>query len=246
MRRTFAIWRSARYGMFLVAGYAAFGIAPSLAMKLHVIPPQPRYLEPVYVTVQPDAFSSYILDYAEASMNGTTISVRLNFTVDCCERPITLMLGRFPTGNYNIVIPQFPGVSTSFSVAPSAPNPNVWSPSWPTINYSDLWWDPAEPGWGLNIAQGPGNEVIATWFTYDDGGRPTWYSLQAGRWTSRNAYAGTVYRTAGQKAGGLGATGTIVPVGTGLLTFDTPTSGVFIFEMEGLNSRKPIRRQPVE
>src|SRR5215831_3630119 len=34
-----------------------------------------------------------------------------------------------------------------------------------TPNFSDLWWNPAESGWGVNLQQ-QGNILFATWFTY--------------------------------------------------------------------------------
>ena len=33
-------------------------------------------------------------------------------------------------------------------------------------NYQDLWWNPAESGWGVNFTH-QGDIIFATWFTYD-------------------------------------------------------------------------------
>jgi hypothetical protein len=40
---------------------------------------------------------------------------------------------------------------------------------------TDLWWNPAESGWGVNIIE-QGDTLFATMFVYDAEGRPHWYS----------------------------------------------------------------------
>src|SRR6185369_13222074 len=39
------------------------------------------------------------------------------------------------------------------------------------------WWDPSRSGHGFEILSN-GGQVMAVWYTYDDGGRPTWYTAQ--------------------------------------------------------------------
>ena len=43
-------------------------------------------------------------------------------------------------------------------------------------NYQDLWWNPSESGWGINIAQ-QGDVMFATWFIYGASRQPTWIFL---------------------------------------------------------------------
>jgi DNA-binding beta-propeller fold protein YncE len=64
------------------------------------------------------------------------------------------------------------------------------------INAQALWWWPSESGWGINVAH-QGSKLFATWFTYDTQGQPAWLVMSDGTEVSRNAYAGTVYRTTG-------------------------------------------------
>src|SRR5579862_199993 len=45
-------------------------------------------------------------------------------------------------------------------------------------NYQDLWWNPTESGWGINLTH-QGNTIFATWFTYADQGRPFWFYMVA-------------------------------------------------------------------
>ena len=49
-------------------------------------------------------------------------------------------------------------------------------------NYQDLWWvaNGAESGWGINVAH-QGDNLFASWFTYDTDGAPLWLSVTAAR-----------------------------------------------------------------
>jgi len=72
--------------------------------------------------------------------------------------------------------------------------------------YSDLWWNPKESGWGVNVVQQL-ETAFVTLFVYDADGRPTWYVAPA---ASVYAYAagglpqfrGALYRTRGPWHGG--------------------------------------------
>ncbi len=44
----------------------------------------------------------------------------------------------------------------------------------PAINYTDLWWNQNESGWGVSLTQQYGI-IFAAWFTYDAAGNPVWY-----------------------------------------------------------------------
>jgi hypothetical protein len=41
-------------------------------------------------------------------------------------------------------------------------------------NYQDMWWNPNESGWGLNLTQ-QGDTIFAIWFVYDVAKRGTWF-----------------------------------------------------------------------
>jgi hypothetical protein len=70
-----------------------------------------------------------------------------------------------------------------------------------TKNYQGLWWNAAEPGWGINFAhQGP--FIFATWFTYGPPvavglfGNPTWMFAVAKRIGS-GVYGGPIFASTG-------------------------------------------------
>ena len=71
--------------------------------------------------------------------------------------------------------------------------------------YSDLWWNPQESGWGVNVVQQL-ETAFVTLFVYDADGRPTWYVAPAARithyGTSGPLFQGTLYRTRGPWHGG--------------------------------------------
>jgi len=87
--------------------------------------------------------------------------------------------------------------------------------------YSDLWYDPQESGWGVNVVQQL-ETAFVTLFVYGPDGKPTWYVASDARVIAyqsgggRPIFAGTLYRTEGSYHGGAfdPARFKIVPVGT--------------------------------
>lgn len=71
--------------------------------------------------------------------------------------------------------------------------------------YSDLWWNPQESGWGVNVVQQE-ETAFVTLFVYARDGSPTWYVAPAARIThhasSGPLFSGTLYRTKGPWHGG--------------------------------------------
>jgi hypothetical protein len=66
----------------------------------------------------------------------------------------------------------------------------------PKIIVKDIWWGgEAESGWGVAIAQ-QGRSLFATWYTYDDDGKTTWYVMPNGVW-SGTTFTGALYLTIG-------------------------------------------------
>src|SRR6185437_4722556 len=64
-------------------------------------------------------------------------------------------------------------------------------------NYTALWWNSAESGWGLNVNQ-QGDIVFATLFDYDLDGTPMWLFMSKGmRQGTGDTFSGTLYRSVG-------------------------------------------------
>ena len=41
-------------------------------------------------------------------------------------------------------------------------------------NYTDMWFNPSESGWGVNFTQDYNGPIFATFFVYAASGSPTW------------------------------------------------------------------------
>ena len=63
-------------------------------------------------------------------------------------------------------------------------------------NYSDIWWNPAESGWGLTIAD-HGPVAFVVWYTYDTDNQPTWFTLTGTFTNNRKNFSGDLIRTTG-------------------------------------------------
>lgn len=141
------------------------------------------------------------------SMAGNKITIALvtpaaDFPVPPPRPPLDVIVGQLPAGEYQVeVTRRFTGFTeiitlgtAAFSVAPSAPLD-------PPFNRTDLWWNPNESGWGLNVVQHASGIIFATWFTYDADQTPAWYVVPNGQWTRDSGrplrYIGPIYRTLG-------------------------------------------------
>ena len=114
------------------------------------------------------------------------------------------------------------------------------------IDYTDLWWNPNESGWGLNLIQHPSRTIFATWYTYAPDGKRTWFTMSSGTWTSANTYTGTLYSTSGPHFLGSFDASKVTrdPVGTATLTFNDANNATFTYSVNGVTGTKQITRQP--
>jgi hypothetical protein len=148
--------------------------------------------------------SSFRLDLTTVSMAANRITVTLGIqgvnTLPPPNPPLDLPLGRFPPGQYqvDVVNGQVPQ-SFQFTI-------QALPLTMPNLDYTDLWWNPDQSGWGLNVVQHSSGNLFATWFVYDLDGSAGWYVIPSGRWlqssfASTTAYTGPVYRTTGPALG---------------------------------------------
>ena len=135
---------------------------------------------------------------------------------------------------------------SQFDKAYPALQPSL-SPIGPTFDSTDLWWNPNESGWGLNLVQHPSNQIFGVWFTYSGTGAPTWYTMPGGTWTATNVFSGTVYATTGPSAASATFKGSSVVVrqaGGATITFNDANNGTFTYSVDGASGSKVITRQP--
>lgn len=111
-------------------------------------------------------------------------------------------------------------------------------------NFSDLWWNSAEPGWGLTLAH-QGDAIFLLWYTYGEAGRDQWLSGLLSR-QADGSFAGTLERpSSGTPLPQINGPATSFPVptvGSAQLRFDDGETGTFSYSLEGFNQSKPIER----
>jgi len=113
--------------------------------------------------------------------------------------------------------------------------------STPATNYSDMWYLPAESGWGISFVQHPSGNVYAVWYTYDprvpdtaNAGNfvPLWIVLAgAGNWTSPTSFTGPVYVTNGLPFSATGTNTRVASVGTFTFNFSDANNGTFTYNI---------------
>jgi cytochrome c553 len=120
-------------------------------------------------------------------------------------------------------------------------------PAVPAFDYTDLWWNEDESGWGLNLIQHPSNLIFGVMYTYESPNRATWFVLPGGTWSSPTTYSGAFYRVTGPAFNNPvfdpGAVD-VRPVGSATLTFTDRDHGTFAFSVNGTPVTKTITRQP--
>ncbi len=112
------------------------------------------------------------------------------------------------------------------------------------IDYTDIWWNPNESGWGINLME-QGTTIFATMFVYDASGHPTWYT---GQMTSggTTSFTGPVYATTGPYWGANGFDPNAVghtQVGTMTVNFSNGYTGALSYTINGVIVNKNIVRQ---
>lgn len=195
--------------------------------------------------------------YGAVTKAGPVINVNF-FLIGCGSvlPPLTtstLSLGRLSAGTYRIITSvqyacgsELGGVVLGSGPFSRGEHSVTVSDSLRDPDYSDMWWNPLESGWGLSVTQHENGQIFAVWFAYGADGRPTWYVLPGGIWVSKMVFSGTIYRTTGPSF-----TGPFDPVqvsrvvaGDGTLTFSGRNSGTFIYTIDGVRGTKAIVRQP--
>ena len=114
----------------------------------------------------------------------------------------------------------------------------------PATNYTDMWWNSSESGWGVSFMQHSAtNQVFAVWYTYDPreaqaGGqfKPLWIVMSGGTWTSPTTISGPVYVTNGVPFNQAGGKTAQSQVGTFTFSFSSASTGTFTYNIAGSGS----------
>ena len=123
------------------------------------------------------------------------------------------------------------GLVTSFSTGTEPPN------------YTDLWWNQNESGWGINLNH-QANLVFATLFTYAPDGRNLWLVASELARQPDGSFTGALYRTNGPVFNAQPWTAVMVTqVGTMTLTFSSVDAATLTYSFNGTSVTKQITRQ---
>ena len=113
----------------------------------------------------------------------------------------------------------------------------------PAANYTDMWWNPAESGWGLSFTQHAAtNQVYAVMYTYDprvgDASTPDsadfvplWIVMSGGTWNTPTQLTGNVYVTDGVPFFQTGSNTTVNAVGTFTFNFTDFSNATFTYNI---------------
>jgi hypothetical protein len=113
-----------------------------------------------------------------------------------------------------------------------------------SANYEDLWWNPSESGWGVNITH-QGDILFATWYTYRADGKGQWLVMSNGIKTSQGVYSGDLQRTTGPAFSAIPwspSSVTRTTVGSATFTFSNANTGLFSYTLDGVTQAKSITR----
>jgi hypothetical protein len=116
-----------------------------------------------------------------------------------------------------------------------------------STDYTDLWYLPAESGWGVNVIQ-QYDTVFATLFVYGSDGTPRWFVAPATRSVAspagENLFSGPLYSTIGTFYGSPWGGPTMnTQVGAVAFAFTSPTNGAVSYTVNGVSVTKSIVRQ---
>lgn len=134
-------------------------------------------------------------------------------------------------------------------VAAALPAAAAQRPATLATEYTDLWWNPQESGWGLNVVQ-QGETAFITLFVYGPDGRPTWYFASNARvyaldWEDNPSFRGTLYKAKGPWIGEAFDPAKVEAQPVGELRIEPRPEGRTLLEYtaEGVTVSKEIRRQ---
>ncbi|MEP7154513.1 MAG: peptidylprolyl isomerase [Betaproteobacteria bacterium] len=114
----------------------------------------------------------------------------------------------------------------------------------PPIDYTDLWWNPNESGWGISLTQ-QYNIIFAAWYTYDNFGNPIWYVVANCPVVNGNLCSGTLYQVNGGEAlyRAWNGTDSTLAVGSVSFYFADPANATMTYDINSVQSSRSITRQ---
>ena len=113
----------------------------------------------------------------------------------------------------------------------------------PAVDYTDLWYNASESGWGMAMSHQFGVMFLA-WYVYDATGSPTWYVVPSCT-VSGSSCSGSIYRTTGPAFGPTFDPTKVqaILVGSAIVSFIDANDAVLSYTVDGVSGTKTIARQ---
>jgi hypothetical protein len=108
-------------------------------------------------------------------------------------------------------------------------------------NATDMWFNAAESGWGLNLIH-QGDTLFGTLFVYGPDGQPTWY-VASGLVGSGTVYSGALSSATGPWFGGAFSAGSVTRRQVGAMTVDVRDGFAIVdYTADGVHVTKQVTR----
>jgi hypothetical protein len=241
----------------LLAPLALFGATAAFA-QLSIDPPNPSALDTVRLRYAHVGCTNADSVRVSQDANRITVSVdRGGVSPDCGTVAgfyEDYTLGRLPAGEYDasLVVNPPPGTEgptqvigpLHVSVAP----PGAAGSLHPHDDYTDMWWNPREPGWALSVNQ-LHEKLFLAWVTYDDSGKAAWLVVPGGTWsrdpgTNALRFSGKIYRTQGTPWSQPydASAAHLAQAGSASFTPLDSSHGIFSYTVDGVSGSKMVER----
>ena len=112
----------------------------------------------------------------------------------------------------------------------------------PGVNYTDLWWNTGESGWGMAFTQQAATGFVA-WYVYDSTGKPTWYVATCS--VNGTTCSGNLLQTTGPHWGAAFDPNQVHSTTAGSITvnFTGPNDATINYTVGNVTSSKQVTRQ---
>ena len=110
------------------------------------------------------------------------------------------------------------------------------------VDYTDMWWNPQEPGWGMALTQ-QFQTIFVAWYVYDENGQPDWFVVPSCQvdTVSQEFCGGLLYHTHGPKFGTSFDPTAVVTTLAGVMRIDFTDPGHATFD--GVAFGVPVHKQ---
>ena len=144
-------------------------------------------------------------------------------------------------GSFFYVLNGVPGIKTITRERFSNGTPQF------SVDYTDLWWNPDESGWGIALTQDHGI-IFAAWYAYDGNGKAIWYvasSCPLASGASGNGCSGDLYQVSGGSPPNAAWSPNLLvtKVGTISFVFSDANNALMSYTLNGSSSTRSISRQ---